>query len=313
MVLHRAFGVFIESDIALFDSIVSERADPQYSFHLFPATTPGLQGIEWVYRTALPDGSEWLLMAKRGSDFVLRFADMADFVISPDRRRIKCYPHPDTPIETIRHLFLDQVFPYLLTSHDQLALHAGAVVINSEAVAFIGESGQGKSTLCASLGHRGSQLIGDDCLALKKENEKIFCLPGYPGVRLWDQSVSALFSEPIVSPVSHYSRKHRLNTRDNNIPVATEPIPLKKIYLLSPLDPSGDKDQVVVTPVAPNEAFRHVLNASFRLNICDHNEIRDEFNLISHILSNVRISSLSFPHEFAALPKVHQAIYADLD
>jgi hypothetical protein len=313
MVLHRAFGAFIESSIPLFDSVVSERADPHYSFHLFPADPPGLQGIEWVYQTALPDGSEWLSMAKRGSDFVLRFADMADFVISSDRRRIKCYQHPDTPIETIRHLFLDQVFPYLLISHDQLALHAGAVVVNGEAVAFLGESGQGKSTLCASFGHRGSQLIGDDCLLLKKANEKIFCLPSYPGVRLWDQSVSALFSEPIVSPVSHYSRKHRLDTRDNNIPVATEPIPLKKIYLLAPLDQSGAKGQIVVTPVAPNEAFRHLLNGGFRLNIYDHNEIRDEFNLISHILSKVRISRLSFPHEFAALPNVRQAIYADLD
>src|SRR5215470_84553 len=281
MALHRAFGAVIESSIPLFDSVVSEKADPHYSFHLFQATAPGLQGIEWVYQTALADGSEWLSMAKRGSDYVLRFADMADFVISSDRRRIECYPHPDTPIETIRHLLLDQVFPYLLTSHDQLALHAGAVVINSAAVAFLGESGQGKSTLCASFGHRGLQLIGDDCLLLKKESEKIFCLPSYPGVRLWDQSVSALFSEPIVSPVSHYSRKHHLNTRDNNIPVATEPLPLKKIYLLAPLDPSEDKDQVVITPVAPNEAFRHLLNGSFRLNICDHNEIRDEFNLIS--------------------------------
>lgn len=313
MILHRAFGALIESSIPLFDSVVSERADPHYFFHLFPAAHPGLQGVEWVYQTTLPDGSEWLSMAKRGSEFVLRFADMADFVISSDRRRIKCYPHPDTPVETIRHLLLDQVFPYLLISHDQLALHAGAVVINSEAVAFLGESGQGKSTLCASFGHLGSQLIGDDCLLLKKKNEKVFCLPGYPVVRLWDQSVSALFSEPIVSPVSHYSRKHHLNTRENNIPVATEPIPLKKIYLLAPLDPSVDKDQIVITQIAPNEAFKHLLNSSFRLNIYDQNEIRDEFNLISHILSSSPISRLSFPHEFAVLPQVHQAIYADLD
>jgi len=312
MTLHRAFGAFIESSIPLFDSMISESADPHYIFHLFTDASPSFQGVEWIYQTTLPDGSEWLSMGKRGADFILRFAEMADFVISSDHRRIDCYPLPDTPIETIRHLFLDQVFPHLLRSHDRLALHAGAVVINGEAVAFLGESGQGKSTLCASFCHRGSQLIGDDRLLLKKENKKIFCLPSYPGVRLWDQSVSALFIEPLVSPVSHYSRKHRLSTRDNNIPFVTEPIPLKKIYLLSPLKPSGDEDQIVVTPVAPNEAFRLLLAAAFRLNVDDHDEIRDEFNLISHILNSVRISRLSFPHEFAALPRVHQAIYADL-
>jgi len=321
MALHRVFGALIESGIPLFDPVVSEGAEPNYLFHLFPAASPGLREFEWVYQTISLDGCEWLSMAKRDSEFVLRFAEMADFVISSDLRQIKCYPQPDTPIETIRHLFLDQVFPYLLTSHDQLALHAGAVVIDDEAIAFLGESGRGKSTLCASFGHCGMRLIGDDCLLLKKENGKIFCMPGYPGVRLWDQSVSALFSEPMVSPVAHYSRKHRLNTRDNNIPFATDPIPLKKIYLLSPLDPlaneaadeAADKDRIVVTPVAPNEAFKHLLNSSFRLNVDDRDEIRDEFNLISHILSNVQVSRLSFPHEFAALPKVHQAIYADLD
>jgi len=90
-------------------------------------------------------------------------------------------------------------------------------------------------------------------------------------------------------------------------------VPLKKIYLLAPLDPPADKDQIVVTPVSTNEAFKYLLNGSFRLDVCDHDGMRDEFNLISQVLSNAQVSRLSFPHEFDALPNVHQAIYADLD
>ncbi|MFO0663325.1 MAG: hypothetical protein U0174_05205 [Polyangiaceae bacterium] len=59
----------------------------------------------------------------------------------------------------------------------ELSLHASAVVQGDKAVAFIGESGSGKSTFAAYLGRKGWLTLADDVAHIEQTDEGFFVLP----------------------------------------------------------------------------------------------------------------------------------------
>src|SRR5207253_1964784 len=147
------------------------------------------------------------------SGYLFHFPELADFRIDAAGRTIRCHPVPGTPLETIRHLFLDQVIPLVLSKRGKLVVHASATLFSEGASAFIGMAGAGKSTLAASLADRGFPLLTDDCLLLEEKGHEFSVIPSYPGVRLWDEASSALFGQvPFSGPVAHYTQKKRLDS-----------------------------------------------------------------------------------------------------
>src|SRR5512141_3038042 len=67
-----------------------------------------------VMATSEPDGASWLTCTRTQEGYRLHFSELADFLVDRLGRRVRCVARPETPPETIRHLFLDQVIPPLL-------------------------------------------------------------------------------------------------------------------------------------------------------------------------------------------------------
>ena len=161
---------------------------------------------EWFHEWNLPDGSVWLYFGRQDSGYVLRFPGIADFLVNRRAQGVRCYPSPGVPPESIRHLFLDQVLPLVVNGPGKLVVHASAVASPYGAIAFLGRTGYGKSTLAASFSRRGFPMMTDDCLLLEEDKGRLFAVPSYPGLRLWPETVSELFAlPPELSPVAHYS------------------------------------------------------------------------------------------------------------
>jgi hypothetical protein len=95
---------------------------------------------------------------------------------------------------------------------ENMILHASAVrAPDGRGIAFVGDSGWGKSSLAAALHNRGFDLVADDCLMLTVRRERLFGQASYPGTRLLPDAKSRLFPEQQCdTPVTHYSGKHRL-------------------------------------------------------------------------------------------------------
>src|SRR5690606_13487149 len=75
--------------------------------------------------------------------------------------------------------------------------HASSVALpDGKVVAFLGGTGQGKSTLAAAFMQYGCELVTDDCLLLDCEQGHVLALPAYRSLRLWPDSLSALFQDP---------------------------------------------------------------------------------------------------------------------
>jgi hypothetical protein len=114
----------------------------------------------------LNDGSVGLSVAR---DDALGFRVWAPrhgcFLISPDGREVLAAP-PSGPAWRWERLVLAQVLPLAAVLRGLDVLHASAVAIEGRAVAFLGASGAGKTTLAAHLAARGARLVTDDVLAV---------------------------------------------------------------------------------------------------------------------------------------------------
>ncbi|MEZ5503158.1 MAG: hypothetical protein R3E50_11120 [Halioglobus sp.] len=75
------------------------------------------------------------------------------------------YFGPGAGEQVVRQLPQGQVIPRYLAHTGELLLHASAVILpNGRTVAFLGESGQGKSTLAYYCYRNGAHIIDDDCV-----------------------------------------------------------------------------------------------------------------------------------------------------
>jgi hypothetical protein len=76
------------------------------------------------------------------------------------------------------------VLALLLTLRDIEVLHGSAVELDGVAVAFVGHTNAGKSTLAGEACAAGASLVADDVLAVEVEGGTARCLRGGPQLRL---------------------------------------------------------------------------------------------------------------------------------
>ncbi len=256
-----------------------------------------------------PNGELWASFLKVRGSYLLRFNNLADFFVSQNGRKILCKPYPQTPSNTIRHLFLDQVIPLVINLRGKEALHASSVQTPQGIVAFVGEAGSGKSTLAASFLNAQYPLVSDDCLALREKNGKILGIPGYPGLRLWKDSYKGLFGNNCKSrPVAHYTTKRQVDIEANGPMFCNSPKPLVQIYDVV----MNGKSRIKIEPLSPREGFISLVKAAFRLDITDKKMLQRQFDFLQKVVSSVPIRRLSFPRDFSLLPAVQETIVNDL-
>jgi hypothetical protein len=79
-----------------------------------------------------------------------------------------------------QRLLVAQALPFAAVLQGLEVLHAGAVVVDGEAVALSGPSGSGKTSLALALERRGAELLADDVLAVEPAGEELLAHPGAP-------------------------------------------------------------------------------------------------------------------------------------
>jgi hypothetical protein len=314
MPFYRFCDITLSSNVSLSELPYSQSKDADCTFELLSAREPANGPLEWFHRWLLPDGSAWLALARLENDYLLRFPNLADFLVSGDKKAIHCYPATGIPLETVKHLFLDQVLPIILAGQSKLALHASAVATSAGAIAFAGETGQGKSTLAASFAVAGLPLMSDDCLLLQEVDCSLLALPSYPGLRLWNETIAALFtSNPTFSQVAHYSNKKRILPSENQLLYCSIAVPLRRVYFLEPQYAESEQMAISVVRLSPRDAFIQLLSFTFKLDFVDRDELKREFATLDRIAALPLFYRLAYPHDFSMLPAVRQAILADLD
>jgi hypothetical protein len=261
-----------------------------------------------------PDGFTWFKCARADGGYLLRFTDLADFFVEARGRSVECLAvAPGITTRTIRHLLLDQVLPRVLNLLGHDSLHATAIAMERGACAFLGPPGIGKSTIAASFQLHGYRLVCDDCLVVEQSAADLAVRPGYPGIRLWPDSVDGIGAKADrANRVVDYSTKLRLNGIGMPSSFADEPQRLSRLYLLSRMASTNYLLPKVLN-LSAAEVFPALIAASFPLDITDKRMLTRHFRLFSQVACQIPARRLMVPDNFAALDDVRQAVLSDLE
>jgi predicted ATPase len=254
--------------------------------------------------TSLPDGTPWLEYYRSEDGYLLRFPGLADFMVSADGRDIVSIPVPGLSPATLDHLYLNQVLPLALSRQQRVVLHASAVRVGNAAVAFVGESGRGKSTLAAAFARAGHPFLTDDGLQVLCDAAGCTILPGPASLRLWQDTGAALVpaDAPLADAID-YSSKQRL-LADSSLPHCAEALPLQALYVLG----EGTATAAAFATLAPRASMLVLLQHCFLLDITEDEMLRQYFPKLAEVARQVPLFALDYPREFSELPAVIAAV-----
>jgi hypothetical protein len=316
--VYLAYGLRIHSDIVLPELIVDSRPPRvgDLRVRLGRRSSPS-DPIDVVFRLDSLTGEPALSCGRTAEGYLIRFTDVADFAVTLDGREIVCCPttiHDDQGM--LRHLLLDLVLPLTAKLRGREALHATAVRTPQGVCAFIGPTGSGKSTVAAGFLKAGYPVISDDCLLLYPHARGIDAVPAYPGLRLWEDTLSALREDKGLSrAVGPHTAKLRWQPRDAIESFSNDAQPLRRIYRLARArDASGTSGipPSRLEPLTARAAFMELVDATFRLDAIDREMLTREFRFWEKVALTVPMRRLWLEDDLRS-PIVRAAVLRDLD
>ena len=313
--MYRYFDLILDCAAGLPELPAAAAAEADVQIEVLPprAQEPRTDWFHHWY--ADRDRTQLVVSAAREPDgFRLRYPGLADFRVSAALDRLRCVPAPGVPGHTLRHLLLDGALPHVLGQRGDMILHASAVRSpQGRGLAFVGDSGWGKSTLASACFKRGYALVADDCLKLVVHGQQLLGLTSYPGARLWPDSREQLFPDsPAAGPVTHYSSKQRLE-----LSAFTEvgPLEIHDVFLLEEpvADAAAEPAPVRLASRASARAVTELIARCFMLDIEDQQAVSRLFRTACAVHAACpRIWSLGYRRDYGVLEAVLEAV-ADPD
>jgi hypothetical protein len=251
----------------------------------------------------LPNGTVWAEFRRISTGYLVRFPALADFSISADGGQVLGWPALDISEATLEHLFLNQVHPLAVSAQGKLVMHASAVCISNGGIAFVGESGRGKSTLATSFATEGTPCITDDGLVLEDSSYGWAMMPGPESVRLWDDARSKLLPDGEASTPVQYTVKGRY-LASKELLFSSRSHPAARFYFLG----DGSVEEVSIRPMPPAEALIAMVRNTFLMESDRSETIAAHFENL-HRLAGLPIHfSLDYPRRYDDLPGVRDKV-----
>ncbi|MGH8900630.1 MAG: hypothetical protein ACRDYA_02875 [Egibacteraceae bacterium] len=197
-----------------------------------------------VIAEAVASGRRLYVACDDGERYLLRYPGLCDFAVGHDLRRIEYRPDPAADMGLVPILLSGTVLAFVLSLGGDCVLHASAVEVDGAAIAIVGQSGMGKSTLAALLCAAGASLLTDDVLRVDVGGAPS-CAQGATELRLRPQA------ESLVGLFNGQARTAR--TADGRLALRlrsapAEEVPLAAIVIPYPCRTSVSLDMVEVTP-----------------------------------------------------------------
>lgn len=230
----------------------------------------------------------WYTVTETDESFLVRFRNCGEFVISPALDSIKVRRDPDGRHELLPILLAGTVSAILLTLRGETVLHASAVALDGRSMAFVGQSGRGKSTVAALMCVDGARLVTDDVLVVDP-GPPARCLGGAPELRLREKAAG-------IADMGGPNGESRA-TADDRIAFAPELAPTQAIPLGAVVipGPSRTADRVETAQMSPSDALFAVLRFPRIHHWRRSDIISREFSTLSSLVNTVPFYQATIP------------------
>jgi len=246
-----------------------------------------------------------ILVWARPSDACLHYRGVATFHVI-NGSRIVVDAHAEADPCALRLFLLGPVMALLLHQRKMLVLHASAVVVHGEVIAFAGDKGEGKSTLAGAMTAAGYPLFCDDVLAIDlRDSDRIIAYPGFPQLKLMPDSAEQIGLSSGDLPRIHPDYEKRA-ARMNGV-CGPEPLPVNRIYILQ------TADEEAIELLAPQNRLVELVRHSYLAPLLETTgESADHFRQVVLLANRIEIVAVKRTRDLSRLRETVGRVIEDL-
>jgi hypothetical protein len=169
---YQAYGLGIHSELPLFDLPVQKNIKKDVMIYVDDIPVNPSKDISAdPYERVTPQEAVYSI------DGVGRFRVLAG-------REIAVHPAPESDQWQAQRYLLGLAMAFLLYQRGRLVLHASAISMDGYGVAFLGDSGAGKSSIASAFLAQGHKLVVDDITSIAVNSSSAWIDPGFPYIKL---------------------------------------------------------------------------------------------------------------------------------
>ncbi|WP_435093007.1 hypothetical protein [Halorubrum sp. N11] len=293
---YSAFGLTVRSDLDL----------PELPRQDGPANEPTdvTVTVGGVNRPGLAAATNGTVEHAGPTEYYLTY-ELVDVAVR-DGREIVVDPKGDVPREILRHVVLGPAFNHLLHQRGHFVLHASVVEVDGTAVAFLGDSGQGKTTTAMAFLLEGHRVLSDDVATIVSGDTGPAVRGGYPAIKL-DPAVVERFDVPVGEPqgISDARERHFYPLPYEQ---PSEPVSLARVYVLE------DANRLEITGMRPKTGIMKLIENTYTTGLLsDDATAVSNFDRCADLASAVPVKHLRRPRDLNGLSRLVNQVIDDLD
>jgi hypothetical protein len=302
---YSLFGLTLRSDVPL---PCPEVQNPEGNADVELAESTQGQLATWRQGdpTSVADDGFWTCMLYQNGAASVSWKDHFDFAVSGDGKHVLWRRLVDVPDEVVFTYLLGQVLSFCLLARGVEPLHAASVLVNGAAIAFLGDSGYGKSTLAATLLERGHRLVTDDVLVVRFDGNRAMAYPSLPRIKLNPESADAVFRGRHSIPMNRFTVKRIFPLRHDEY--VSHTAPLRAVYVIRE---NAEGASVSIQPLGGRAEFLALIQHTFNDSVLHLSRVKRQFAYVRQLVGMVTVKALSYPRRLDLLPAVADAVLAD--
>ena len=184
---YSAFGLHIASEVTL-----PELRPAELQLGV-PQTTPDIRISRGDAGRPMPTRKDGIVFDYADPDGIYMAWPGGAAIRIKDNRDVTIQPDTGVPDSYLAFPLLGPVMAWILIQRGLVVLHASAVEIDGQCVAFLGDKMAGKSTTAAAFVRAGYKIVTDDILAIDvTDPARAIVQPAFAQVKLDEQSSGAV-------------------------------------------------------------------------------------------------------------------------
>lgn len=248
--------------------------------------------------------------ARATGNYSIRYSHGLEFRVDREASAIAVARTNGASMSEVAEFLLGPILGIVLRLRGITCLHASAVAVGNEAIAFAGAAGAGKSTAAAVFVQGGHAGLADDIVPLREQGHSFEVLPGHPWLNLWPDSRAMLERRLSHTQVDDgVGDKQRWVLSNGERRFCSKALRLGAVYMLGELRDGPNAPRVV--PMAPQAALINLIANTYANKLPDPATRAREFALLGRLVSHVPIRRAIAHQDPAQFSQLYELIRED--